>query len=476
MDFPGDPSPPGLDSAQPTTSRRVRDALRLAFFRAVPDERLAASWGAILVVALATVAIPILVSVWMVGLQGEWSWNALPYVLFHLPLILGAAIAAAYALGRREDVAPIAYAAMLIYLGVDLTVIVLWALAGTGAHAARIFQSVGVLPALWFALAFAVYAARRVERGVRRLAVVMLAFAVLALPLGTLYRERTLWHRPYVEDGAGRAARLGVATEDAFYRQPQLLASALEAVRPGRKGVIDVYFVGVAGFGGEDVFMREVDAVTRLFKERFGAEGHAISLVNNPKRVLDTPIASATSLRAALQRVGEAMDKDEDVLVLFLTSHGSPSHGFSLDLWPMAFKELDPATLRAALDESGIRNRVVIVSACYSGGFVEPLRNEDTLVITAAAADRNSFGCSNEADWTYFGKAYFDEALRKTYSFTQAFEAARPAIAARERRDGYEASNPQMALGGSIAPKLAALERQLARNAARSNALAGTAR
>src|SRR5258708_20806817 len=154
--------------------------------------------------------------------------------------------------------------------------------------------------------------------------------------------------------------------------------------------------------------MREVEAVTRLFKERFAAEGQATPVGHNPKRALATPIASATSLRAALKRVGEAMDKDEDVLVLFLTSHGSQSHRFSLDLWPMSFKELDPATLRAALDESGIRNRVVIVSACYSGGFVEPLRNPDTLVITAAAPDRTPFGCSNEADWTYFGKAYFD--------------------------------------------------------------------
>jgi hypothetical protein len=207
--------------------------------------------------------------------------------------------------------------------------------------------------------------------------------------------------------------------------------------------------------------MREVNSVTRLFKERFGAEGRAIRLVNNPGSVLDTPIASATSLKAALHRVAEAMNADEDILVLFLTSHGSETHRFSLDLWPMRFNELDPATLRAAMDEAGIRNRVVIVSACYSGGFVEPLRNPDTVVITAAAADRNSFGCSNEADWTYFGKAYFDEALRGTHSFTKAFEDAKPVIAKRERADGFDPSNPQMAVGTAIAAKLTALERQL---------------
>jgi hypothetical protein len=207
--------------------------------------------------------------------------------------------------------------------------------------------------------------------------------------------------------------------------------------------------------------MREVDSVARLFKERFGSEGRAVRLVNNPKTVLDTPIASMTSLRAALKRIAELMDRDEDVLVLFLTSHGSESHRFSLSLWPLRFNELDPAALRSALDASGIRNRVVIVSACYSGGFVEPLKDDNTVVITASAADRNSFGCSNEAEWTYFGKAYFDEALRGTYSFTQAFEQAKPVIAARERRDGYDPSNPQMVVGDAIAARLRILERQL---------------
>src|SRR5258708_13904506 len=176
MDTPGDPSSGGVESAQPTMWRRVRDALRLAFFRAVPDERLAASWGAILVSAVATVANPILGSVWMVGLDGQWSWNALPFVLFHVPLILGAAIAAAYALGRREDVARIAYAAMLIYLVLDLGVIALWVLSGMGARPARVFQSVGVLPALWLAPAFPGCAARPLDRGVRRLAAVIRAF------------------------------------------------------------------------------------------------------------------------------------------------------------------------------------------------------------------------------------------------------------------------------------------------------------
>src|SRR5207344_2149888 len=113
-----------------------------------------------------------------------------------------------------------------------------------------------------------------------------------------------------------------------------------------------------------------------------------------------------------LARVAEVMDPDEDILFLFLTSHGSKDHHFTLEFGRMAFKTLDPPTLRRLLDESGIKRRVIVVSACYSGGFIDALKDDNSLVITAAAADRSSFGCSDKADFTYFGKAYFDEALR----------------------------------------------------------------
>ena len=105
------------------------------------------------------------------------------------------------------------------------------------------------------------------------------------------------------------------------------------------------------------------------------------------------------------------MDRDEDILFLFLTSHGRPRPVLDRVL-PAPLADLTPAELRKMLDDAGIRNRVIVVSSCYSGSFVEALRDDDSLVITASAKDRNSFGCSNEADFTYFGKAFFDEALR----------------------------------------------------------------
>ena len=104
-----------------------------------------------------------------------------------------------------------------------------------------------------------------------------------------------------------------------------------------------------------------------------------------------------------------------------------------------------------------------MISACYSGGFIEPLKSDTTLVITAADAQHTSFGCGSESDFTYFGKAYFDQALRKRPSFIAAFDDARRIIEARERGEGKMPSNPQMYVGKAMKEKLAGFEAQLAK-------------
>ena len=439
----------------------LADGFRLAFFRNVREERMAPTWGRILAAGLASLVVPVAYSLVKIGLGGQWAWYSLPFALFHLPLILGAAIAMAYAIRRPDEVPRFFYAGLLIAITLDLMFTLVYAVVLANAKGARFAWNTAfaLAPPLWLALAFAAHACRQVDRGAGRLGAIAASLLLVALPLSTLYRDRSMWHPPY--NASARGPMPGVAAEDAFYRQPQVLASELASLEPGRDGVIDVFFIGMAGYGGLDVFMREVDSVARLFRERFGAAGHTVRLVNNPRTVLEIPVASRTSLREALTKVASVMNKEEDVLVLFMTSHGTENHRFSLDLWPMRFHEIDPATLRALLDESGIRNRVVVISACYSGGFVDALRDEATLVITAAASDRSSFGCTSEATWTYFGRAYFDEALRQTHSFTEAFEIARPVIEAREKKEGFDPSRPQMVAGTAIIAKLAQLQKQL---------------
>jgi hypothetical protein len=115
------------------------------------------------------------------------------------------------------------------------------------------------------------------------------------------------------------------------------------------------------------------------------------------------------------------------------------------------------------LDEAGVRHRVIAISACYSGGWVGPLESDSTLVMTAADKDHTSYGCGKRSELTFFGRALFDEQLRNTRSFEQAFAAAVPVIRQREedarKADGF--SNPQISVGAKIRPVLDELAQRL---------------
>jgi hypothetical protein len=149
--------------------------------------------------------------------------------------------------------------------------------------------------------------------------------------------------------------------------------------------------------------------------------------------------------------VREAMNPQEDVLFLFMTSHGSPGTGFALEAEGDAFGTIGPNKLARMLEDSGIRNRVVVVSACFSGQFVPTLANDDTVVITAAAADRSSFGCTDRAEWTWFGEAFFLRALPEMRRFVDAFRRARVIVTEMEERENQTPSNPQISVGRRIA-------------------------
>jgi hypothetical protein len=103
----------------------------------------------------------------------------------------------------------------------------------------------------------------------------------------------------------------------------------------------------------------------------------------------------------------------------------------------------------------------LLISACYSGNFVEVLKDDFTLVMTASATDRQSFGCSNTRDFTYFGEAVFKDALNRERTFIPAFQSAITAINRREASEKLEPSSPQLSIGAKIAAKLAAIERSL---------------
>lgn len=252
-------------------------------------------------------------------------------------------------------------------------------------------------------------------------------------------------------------------TQEAFEAQQALWQQSVAALAPQREGVTDVYGLVFAPYAAEDVFLRESTMVAEVLAQRFDAQGRVLHLVNHVRASGALPWATPLNLKRGIEALAQRMDRDHDVLVVYLTSHGARDFQLAASHWPLQVEPVSPSELRRALDDAGVRHRVIVVSACYSGGWVGPLASDHTLVMTAADENSTSYGCGRLSELTFFGRALFDEQLRKLRSFEQAFAAAVPVIAQREREagkpDGF--SNPQISVGGKIGPVLQALEQRL---------------
>ena len=294
----------------------------------------------------------------------------------------------------------------------------------------------------------------------RAIFLVLVFFAIYYGTAVGVPRER-LWYSvaeaEYEEDDPYER----IDIETTYRAQRGLLEDVFAGLLPERAGTTDLYFVGFGGYAYEDVFLKEVRSVRALFDERFDTGGRSVALINNLSTLETVPLASVGNLEDVLDEMASRMDVEEDILFLFLTSHGSRKHVLSVDFWPLGLNGLTPDELRRILDGSGIKWRVIVVSACYSGGFIDSLENDFTLVMTAARKDRTSFGCGSLSEFTYFGKAYFDEALRSHSSFVEAFHAARESIFERERKEDLSLSYPQIRIGPEIEARLEDLETRL---------------
>ncbi|MBP6596971.1 MAG: peptidase C13 [Arenimonas sp.] len=247
------------------------------------------------------------------------------------------------------------------------------------------------------------------------------------------------------------------ASESLPSRTDESLLRDIAALAPQRPGQADLFVLGVAGDGTEQVFLNEVQHLRALAAQRLDAGERVLLLANHDTAPLlrRLPLATPQNLAAALVAIGAAMDTDEDLLLLYITTHGTPEHELLLRRPDVDDHLLAAPELRQMLDQSGIRHRVLAISACFSGGLLPALRSPDTLVVTAARSDRASFGCGSESAATYFGRAWLVDGLNATVDFAQAFDQARTAIEQRERLEDQEPSLPQLQQGARIADRLA---------------------
>jgi hypothetical protein len=440
-----------LRDAGGEVARNLRSGLALAAGRPIAPGVLHASLGHALFVLALAAGLVVLEQKLAAGTGSRfWIWGLVTYAA-RIALWLAALATIAWAAGRSRSL----LALLVAFAWASLP---LWLLLTVLGHLARILAleldqdqerllRAGVV-AWELALAWRAFALAAPADWPRRvLAAAAYAGAMLVaremLPSAAMfYREAP--SPPLVD------------IEAIYYRQPALVDHQLAALAPQRPGRVDLYVVAMAAFAGQDVFMREVEQVQAIAERRLGLAARVVTLINNPLTVEAIALANRHNLAQVLAGLARIMDPAEDILLLFLTSHGREDASVAVEFGGLGLNDIHAADLRQLLDDAGIRWRVVVVSACFSGSFIDDLRAPGTLIMTAAAPDRASFGCDHANHWTYFGRAFFAEALAETRDLIAAFDLAAASIAARESAEGRQPSRPQIWIGDEIAARLEA--------------------
>ncbi|GGC84306.1 C13 family peptidase [Halopseudomonas salina] len=195
-------------------------------------------------------------------------------------------------------------------------------------------------------------------------------------------------------------------TETILAEDRQRLDEQIDSLAAETPGVSDAYFLAVGGDGTESVFMRDIQVARAGLQEQFDVTNRAIMLLNH-RDYATYPLATRPSIATALQALDERLNPEEDVLVVHLVSHGGKDGQLLLRQPGIDLPGLSPQDFAEMLNRLNVRRKVLVVSACYSGQWIDPLKDAHTLILTSARSDRTSFGCGDDSEMTWFTKAVY---------------------------------------------------------------------
>jgi hypothetical protein len=447
--------PSTADSKQ----HRLRSALRLLTLRGADADGLTGSTRSIALLSVFSLVL------W-VGL--DWLRNTpdpkfFPYEAPTLAWFVLAALLSAVAMATRSHPAiGLARVCALVALVVPVLLVADFSIDAYVAPPWNILARCGL----------ALYAMVYCSRGLKGLAgsgqpaalsAGILVAASLLWVSSAVYYSPTLWmSRDALDDVENDTG--WESSEAILFEQPARLDASLAAVARPPVDVPVGYFVGFAGYGEQKVFAEEIKTAARVFGERYETSARTVLLINDQRDLKAQPLATVAGLRYALKAIAAKMQIDRDILFLSLSSHGSDDPSISVSNGAMPLRDLSGDLLAEALQQSGIKWRVIMISACHAGAFIKPLQDAHTIVITAAAPDRSSFGCSDERDLTYFGEAFYRDSVLHAASLRSAFDATKTLIEEREKAEGVKASNPQAFFGEEMERRLATLEQTIRRS------------
>ncbi len=202
----------------------------------------------------------------------------------------------------------------------------------------------------------------------------------------------------------------------------------------------------VAGDTAQPVFDNAIKAIG-LWLGTHGvaaADIHRLAASAGPA----TPAIEPATLDRVLGRIADLHAQPNEGCFLFITSHGGRGLGIYLSRQD---EMLRPSALARALKAGcGAVPTVVIVSGCYSGSFARgAMAAPNRIILTAARADRPSFGCEAERTYTVYDACLLG-ALPHATTWRGLFIETKDCVELREQQLDAEASHPQASFGAAV--------------------------
>jgi hypothetical protein len=202
-----------------------------------------------------------------------------------------------------------------------------------------------------------------------------------------------------------------------------------------------------AGDDAEPVF----DNATRALERRLRAAGVPAANIHrlSASRAEIGGEVEPADAETLLRRIAALPARPGDRCLVFLTSHGERGAG----LWlARSDRALRPDELARALSGGcAAAPTVVIVSACYSGGFVAgKMAQPNRIILTASRRERPSFGCQVQRTYNFFDQCLLG-ALPKAGSWRAVFTGAKACVGRMERALRARPSDPQAYFGRAAA-------------------------
>ncbi len=239
----------------------------------------------------------------------------------------------------------------------------------------------------------------------------------------------------------------GCAQSGPSPQQPSLLA-AQQTVSTETGERKRLFYIGLALYAET---WSENDVVELADELRQTSDFEVVPLIASnfsatPKRKY--PIADDKAIAKLVNTATEAA-KPGDVVFVHISTHGARG----VLARQVGDKEPTAITARALAHQLAPlagHPTVLVISACYSGSLIADLRAPDRIIVTAARADRSSFGCAACNRHTDFGDAELHGFAERGRSLRQVFAAIRDDVARMEQKDRLKPSEPQVWVGADV--------------------------